>query len=256
MTARWFRFYSDAVRNPKVARLTDKEFRLWVELLAVASENDGLIPGLDDLKHMLRRRLDHLSTGVERLISVGLIDALATGYAPHNWDKFQYKSDVSTTRVQKHRAKRNVSETPPDTETEDSVEGKPSTDAEASKSVDVVKTIFDSGIAILVAAGSDEKAARSLIGKWRKDAKCDGTVLTILAECQAKQISNPAEWITSAVRTRSAPQKGTSNAFTPNRATSDIGRDVAARLERQADGFRGSRAPVSLPGPRSSGWPD
>lgn len=44
--------------------------------------------------------------------------------------------------------------------------------------------------------------------------------------------------------------------FEPNRATSDIGRDVAARLEQQADGFGSSRAPVSLPRPRPSGWPD
>lgn len=116
--SRWFRFHADAMRNPKVARLSDKEFRLWVELLAVACENDGFIAPLDDLKHVLKRRLDHLSTGVERLISIGLIDPLEGGYEPHGWAKNQYKSDVSTDRVQKHRAKRNVSETPPDTETD------------------------------------------------------------------------------------------------------------------------------------------
>lgn len=115
---RWFRFHTDAMRNPKVARLSDKEFRLWVELLSVASENDGAIPCLDDLKHLLKRRLDHLSTGVERLISMGLIDALADGYEPHGWAKHQYKSDTSTDRVKKFREKRNVSETPPDTETD------------------------------------------------------------------------------------------------------------------------------------------
>lgn len=119
--SRWFRFHADAMRNPKVARLTDKEFRLWVEMLAVAAENDGAIPCLDDLKHMLKRRLDHLSTGVERLISIGLIDIISDGYAPHGWNKYQYKSDVSTERVQKHRGKRNVSETPPYTDTDTEV---------------------------------------------------------------------------------------------------------------------------------------
>lgn len=116
--SRWFRLYSDALRNPKVARLSDKEFRLWIELLAVAAENEGVIPCLDGLKHLLRRRLDHLSTGVERLISIGLIDALSDGYEPHNWAKFQYKSDTSTDRVKRHREKRNVSETAPETDTE------------------------------------------------------------------------------------------------------------------------------------------
>jgi hypothetical protein len=116
MSSRWFRFYADAMRNPKVARLSDKQFRLWVELLAVASENDGALPCLDDLRFMLNRRLDHLSTGVEQLISMGLIDRLGDGYEPHNWGKFQYKSDTSSERVAKHRAKRNVTVTPPDTE--------------------------------------------------------------------------------------------------------------------------------------------
>jgi len=116
--SRWFRFYADAMRNPKVMRLSDKEFRLWVKLLALASENDGHIPAISDLKLMLNTRLDHLSTGVERLIRGGLIDALDHGYEPHNWAKFQYKSDTSNERVAKHRAARNVTVTPPDTDTE------------------------------------------------------------------------------------------------------------------------------------------
>lgn len=116
--SRWFRFYSEAMRNPKVLRLSDKDFRLWVNVLAVASENDGHIPPDDDLKLVLGVRLDHLQGGLNRLISGGLIDPLEHGYEPHNWSKFQYKSDTSTDRVQKHRAKRNVSVTPPDTETE------------------------------------------------------------------------------------------------------------------------------------------
>jgi hypothetical protein len=118
MSSRWFRFYADAMRNPKVARLSDKQFRLWVQLLSVAAESDGKIPCIDDLKHVLNRRLDHLLTGVKELLSVGLIDSLGDGYEPHNWSKFQYKSDTSNDRVAKHRAKRNVTVTPPETETE------------------------------------------------------------------------------------------------------------------------------------------
>lgn len=123
--ALWFRFYGSAMRNPKVAKLADNHFRLWVDLLSVAAENDGYIPPLEDLKHLLNRRLDHLSTGIKRLISVGLIDRLEDGYEPHNWTKFQYKSDTSTDRVKRHREKRNVSVTPPDTE--------PDTEPEKSK---------------------------------------------------------------------------------------------------------------------------
>jgi hypothetical protein len=120
--SRWFRFYADAMRHPKVARLSDAQFRLWVDLLAVAAERDGLIPPLDDLKHVLKRRLDHLSRGVEDLISGSLITPLEHGYQPHSWEERQYKSDTSTERVRKYRAKGNVSETAPDTESESETE--------------------------------------------------------------------------------------------------------------------------------------
>lgn len=161
--SRWFRFHADAMRNPKVARLSDKEFRLWVELMAVAAENEGIIPPLDDLKHLLKRRLDHLSTGVERLISIGLIDALAVGYEPHNWSKFQYKSDVSTDRVHKHRAKRNVSETPPETEADTEVPLDKSNGPEA----DSDQVFWSDAKTYLGRHGC--KNPGSLIGKWVRD---------------------------------------------------------------------------------------
>lgn len=106
------------MRDPKVAKLSDADFRLWIELLSVASDNDGIIPPLDDLKHLLRRRLDHLSKALDRLIRGLLIEVLDGCYRPINWDKLQYISDTSTERSRKHRAKCNVAATPPDTETE------------------------------------------------------------------------------------------------------------------------------------------
>lgn len=116
--SRWLRLYADAMRNPKIMRLADKDFRLWVRLLCIASENDGKIAPLDDLKLVLSTRLDHLSSSLDRLISGGLIDVLSDGYTPHGWAKFQYKSDTSNERVAKHRAARNVTVTPPETDTD------------------------------------------------------------------------------------------------------------------------------------------
>lgn len=129
------------------------------------------------------------------------------------------------------------------------------TGAEAPNPVDVVAVIFGTGVDLLTAAGSSDRQARSIIGKWRKE-HTDGTVLAVLARCQVHRPSDPIEWISGALRAETTQQKGTSNGFTPNRATSDIGRDVAARLDQQADGFGGGRAPVSLPRPRPSGWPE
>ena len=124
--SRWFRSYADTHRNPKIAKLSDRDFRLWHNLLCIAAENDGVIPPAEDLKHMLRMRLDHTYGILNRLIEGSLIDPLEAGYAPRNWDKRQYKSDTSTPRVQKFRGKGNVScnvsETPPDTDTETETE--------------------------------------------------------------------------------------------------------------------------------------
>lgn len=188
MSGRWFRFYSAAMRDPKVAKLTDKQFRLWMHLLAVASENDGHIPMLDDLKYLLNRRLDHLSTGVKELISMGLIDCLADGYEPHNWNKFQYKSDTSKERVAKHRAKRNVTVTPPDTETD--------TDITLSK---------DNGASADAVFWSNAKAylggknPGALIGKWCKTYP-KAEVAKAIGAAQVERAVDPVPYIERILR--------------------------------------------------------
>lgn len=120
--SRWFRMYADAMRNPKVVSLSDKDFRIWVGLLAIASENDGVIPDAETCKRLLSMRLDHLLAALYRLSKARLIDPLGDCYEPHNWDKFQYKSDTSTPRVTLHRErmKRKV-ETAPETDTDTEV---------------------------------------------------------------------------------------------------------------------------------------
>ncbi len=167
--SRWWRCYADAHRNPKIARLSDKDFRLWHRLLCIASENDGKIPPASDLKLLLSARLDHLLGGLDRLIRGGLIDALDDGYEPHNWSEKQYKSDTSTPRVQRFRNKRNVSETAPDTETD--------------TEVTLAKANADSDVQFWAAAKAflepERKNPGSLIGKWRKDHGLEATANAI-----------------------------------------------------------------------------
>lgn len=120
--SRWFRFYAEVVNDPKVQKLPCEDFRAWVNLLCLASENGGKIPPLSDVAFSLRMSVDAASTVLERLSSGGLIDRMSGGpdgwhYAPHSWDKRQYKSDTSTDRVKRFRERsENVSETPPETE--------------------------------------------------------------------------------------------------------------------------------------------
>lgn len=117
--SRWWRAYDEALNDPKLQGLPPPLFKFWFNMMCVASQHGGVIPPLDVLKTALKARLDHVKTHVKTLLDCGLIDEIDGNLEPHNWRKRQYKSDSSTERVQAHRvAKCNVSETPPETETE------------------------------------------------------------------------------------------------------------------------------------------
>lgn len=117
--SRWFRFYDDALNDPKVQALSPVLFKFWVNLLCVASRNDGLIPPLSELKASLKARSDYVEAHLNELIKLGLIDLSGDRFEPHNWRKRQYKSDISTPRVKRFRSvSKTVSETPPDTDTD------------------------------------------------------------------------------------------------------------------------------------------
>jgi hypothetical protein len=120
--SRWFRLYDELLDDPKVQRLPAEDFRGWVNLLCLASRNDGKLPAVSDIGFALR-------TLVERLHNGGLIERRNGGangsfYAPNKWAERQYKSDTSTQRVKRFRERsKTVAETPPDTETETETEG-------------------------------------------------------------------------------------------------------------------------------------
>ena len=129
--SRWFRLYDEMLDDPKAQRLPPQDFKVWINLLCLASRNDGKLPCVSDIAFALRITENDAVTMVERLCIAGLIDKRNGGpdgfrYAPHGWDKRQYKSDNSADRVKKHREKRNdecnvscnVTETPPETDTE------------------------------------------------------------------------------------------------------------------------------------------
>src|SRR4051794_13145050 len=71
---RWFRFYGDAINEPKLVRLTDRQHRLWVGLLCIASKYDGELPTIDDIAIMLRTSPGSLTAVIKTLIAGGLLD--------------------------------------------------------------------------------------------------------------------------------------------------------------------------------------
>jgi hypothetical protein len=110
--SRWFRFYDDAINDPKVLRLSDAMFRAWVTLLCIASKHDGVLPPTGDVALMLRIKIAKVAEWLAALTAAGLIDNDDGVFAPHNWNARQFKSDVSTERVKRFRKQqRNVSET-------------------------------------------------------------------------------------------------------------------------------------------------
>lgn len=122
--SRWFRFYAEALDDPKVQKLEPSTFKHWVNLLCLAAKNDGVLPSQEDIAFALRIDEIACQSLLDRLLIAGLIDILKGGpngsrIAPHAWSQRQYKSDVSTDRVKRYRERsRNVSVTPPDTETD------------------------------------------------------------------------------------------------------------------------------------------
>ena len=128
----WFRFYNEALDDPKVQRLDGDTFKTWVNLLCLCARHDGLPKSIQDISFALRLDVHGCSTVLSRLADAGLLDRLHGGvdgmhYAIHAWDKRQYKSDTSTERVKRFRerssnATETVNETPPETDTETDTE--------------------------------------------------------------------------------------------------------------------------------------
>lgn len=122
--SRWFRIYDDAVDDPKVQKLSGDLFKAWINLLCLASQNDGILPSVNDIAFKLRMSGARADKLLDDLVQRELLDETADGHLePHNWNLRQHRSDISTPRVKRFRERKmkrdeTVSETPPDTETD------------------------------------------------------------------------------------------------------------------------------------------
>jgi hypothetical protein len=94
MADTWFRFYNDAVIDPKVQRLSGDMFKMWVNILCLASKFGGALKK-DDLKYSLRLSDTETQEILNFFIERNLLDDMGDIVMPHNWDGRQYKSDNS-----------------------------------------------------------------------------------------------------------------------------------------------------------------
>jgi hypothetical protein len=113
--SRWFRFYDEALNDPKVQRLQGEAFKAWVNLLCLASKNDGILPPIGDIAFALRLDEDAVSSLLNDFYSLQLLDEVERndapiGYTPHNWTGRQYKTDnadpTNSKRQQRFRARK------------------------------------------------------------------------------------------------------------------------------------------------------
>lgn len=106
----WFRFYSEALDDPKVQRLPGDLFKAWVNLLCLANEQEerGTLPPLDDITFRLRLDYQKCEDALLGLKRAGLldIDPETDLYVIHAWAKRQPPSDIDSTAAERKRRER------------------------------------------------------------------------------------------------------------------------------------------------------
>lgn len=123
MANAWFRLYAEFATDPKVQMLSEAAQRRYLMLLCLRCGNGDVTLQDEEIAFQLRISNDDWAETKAQLQAKGLIDGSAR---PTAWDKRQYVSDSSATRVAAHRARKkqqakpacNVTVTPPDTDTD------------------------------------------------------------------------------------------------------------------------------------------
>src|SRR5262245_41818184 len=108
----WFRFYHEALTDPKVQQLPTEMFRRWINVLCIANMGKprGRLPDVAAIAYHLRLSESETTETLGELRAAELLDDVDGRLVPHNWDKRQPEWDDATVRVQRHRGKqsRNV----------------------------------------------------------------------------------------------------------------------------------------------------
>jgi hypothetical protein len=124
----WFRVYTEIIDDPKMAKMDNSTFRVFIYLLAVASDagNDGKINmTIEDISWRIRIPSDTLILAIKYLSENNIIKTQKNEIIVTNWKKRQFMSDDINARVKRFREKQgnvscnvscNVRDTDTDTE--------------------------------------------------------------------------------------------------------------------------------------------
>ena len=162
----WFRAYSETLNDPKVQTLPLEAFKAWHNALYLAASMDsrtGNIGTIDAIAFAFRETKQSVSSAFHPLIEAGLLVTVGETFQIVSWQKRQYKSDTSTERVKRFRKRsRNVTETAPDTDTEQSI----TLSKDNVAPVDSDTQFWEAAKGYLADASKNPGA---LIGKWARD---------------------------------------------------------------------------------------
>lgn len=108
----WFRFYNDALDNPKVQKLPGELFKFWTNVLCLASKLNGKLPDPSEIAFRLRMSEHDTEVQISALIERDLIElATIDGdriMAPKGWAVRQPRRDKSRDRMRKFRRRKNT----------------------------------------------------------------------------------------------------------------------------------------------------
>ena len=96
----WLRLWDRSLDLPKAQRLTGDQFKAWINLLMLANRQneDGRLPGPDDIAFALRLTTEEVGGILSVLISAKLVDKRGSALSMHDWESWQPAEKTSAQR--------------------------------------------------------------------------------------------------------------------------------------------------------------
>lgn len=110
----WFRLYTEILDDHKLADLSDRQFRTFISLLAIAKEcnQDGVISmSPRQISWRMRANIKDVKSALDKLMELEILMINNGFYAFKSWKKRNFDSDSSASRTKKWRDKKNVTVT-------------------------------------------------------------------------------------------------------------------------------------------------
>lgn len=108
----WIKLYIEILSDPKMGRMSDKQFRRTIELFLIAGkeDNNGILPSLDDIAWMLHASKKEVQTLLRDLKAVGIVSEIGSEkYEITNFSERQNsemtRSEINKRYYEKQKAK-------------------------------------------------------------------------------------------------------------------------------------------------------